>query len=146
MNYDIGNQKWNESLSYRLFVSSMAHVRWLVYRSRHHSPEGALDVKLLLDRLRQLSQDDIEVDYVTELVPVSEFVGMSVQELRYLADVGEWIDLDRRTREMEDAEYEEFWQVNQNSLRKEAYSTCAGETLTERDLDEVLLLNQLFYQ
>ena len=123
MNYDIGNQKWNESLSYRLFVSSMAHVRWLVYRRRHHSPKGALDVKLLLDRLRQLSQDDIEVDYVTELVPVSDFVGMSVQELRYLADVGEWIDLDRRTREMEDAEYEEFWQVN-----------------------EVLLLNQLFYQ
>jgi hypothetical protein len=146
MNYDIGNQKWNESLSYRLFVSSMAHVRWLVYRRRHHSPKGALDVKLLLDRLRQLSQDDIEVDYVTELVPVSDFVGMSVQELRYLADVGEWIDLDRRSREMEDAEYEEFWQVNQNSLRKEAYSICAGETLTESDLDEVLLLNQLFYQ
>ena len=146
MNYDMGNQKWNESLSYRLFVSSMAHVRWLVYRRRHHSPKGALDVKLLLDRLRQLSQDDIEVDYVTELVTVSDFVGMSVQELRYLADVGEWIDLDRRTREMEDAEYEEFWQVNQNSLRKEAYLTCAGETLTERDLDEVLLLNQLFYQ
>ena len=82
MNYDIGNQKWIESLSYRLFVSSMAHVRWLVYRRRHHSPKGALDVKLLLDRLRQLSQDDIEVDYVTELVPVSDFVGMSVQELR----------------------------------------------------------------
>lgn len=146
MNDEIDNQKWNDLLSYRLFISSMSRVRWLVYRRRHHSPEGAIDVKLLLDRLRKLSQDDIEVDYVTEIVSVAEFVGMPVQELRYLADVGGWIDLDRQTREMEDAEYEEFWQGKRNAYRKNAHSTCAGVTLTEGDLNEILSLNQLFYQ
>jgi hypothetical protein len=146
MNYDIGNQKWNESLSYRLFVSSMAHVRWLVYRRRHHSPKGALDVKLLMDRLRRFCQADTEVEYVTEHISVSEFVGLSVQDLRYLADVGEWVDLDRQTREMDDAEYEKFWQNERDTHRKVGCSTCTSERLTERDWDEVFLLNQLFYQ
>jgi len=146
MNYEIGNQKWKEFASYRLFLSSMSRVRWLVYRRRHQSPEGALDVKLLMDRLRRFCQDDTEVEYVTELISVSEFVGLSVQDLRYLADVGEWVDLDRQTREMDDAEYEKFWQNERDTHRKVGCSTCTSERLTERDWDEVFLLNQLFYQ
>ena len=103
-------------------------------------------MKLLMDRLRRFCQDDTEVEYVTELISVSEFVGLSVQDLRYLADVGEWVDLDRQTREMDDAEYEKFWQNERDKHRKVGCSTCTSERLTERDWDEVFLLNQLFYQ
>jgi hypothetical protein len=106
MNHEIGSKKWNESANYRLLLSAMSKVRWLVSHGRHKRPDGAQDVKLLMERLGKYANEEHGVDYVTQLESVSEFVGLSVQELRYLADVGEWIEIDRRTSEMDDTEYD----------------------------------------
>ena len=97
MNYEVGNKKWNESVNYRLLISAMSKVRWLVSHGRHKRPDGAQDVKLLMERLGKFANEEFGVDYVTQLDSVSEFVGLSVQELRYLADVGEWIEIERKT-------------------------------------------------
>jgi hypothetical protein len=146
MNYEIGNKKWNESANYRLLISAMSKVRWLVSHGRHKRPDGAQDVKLLMERLGKYANEEFGVDYVTQLYSVSEFVGLSVQELRYLADVGEWIEIDRKTTEMDDTEYEQFWEVDSNSPSMKVLYSSMPKPLSDDAFEEVRSLNQLFYR
>lgn len=146
MNYEIGSKKWNESANYRLLLSAMSKVRWLVSHGRHKRPDGAQDVKLLMERLGKYANEEYGVDYVTQLESVSEFVGLSVQELRYLADVGEWIEIDRRTSEMDDTEYDQFWEVESNTPSMKVLHSSMPKPLSDGDLDEVRSLNQMFYR
>ena len=92
MEYEVESKKWDESANYRLLIAAMSKVRWLVSHGRHKRPDGAQDVKMLMERLGKYANEEFGVDYVTQLDSVSEFVGLSIQELRYLADVGEWIE------------------------------------------------------
>jgi len=146
MNHEIGSKKWNESANYRLLLSAMSKVRWLVSHGRHKRPDGAQDVKLLMERLGKYANEEHGVDYVTQLESVSEFVGLSVQELRYLADVGEWIEIDRRTSEMDDTEYDQFWEVESNTPSMKVLHSSMPKPLSDGDLDEVRSLNQMFYR
>lgn len=146
MNYEIGSKQWHESANYRLLLSSMSKVRWLVAHGRHKRPDGAQDVKLLMERLGKYANEEYGVDYVTQLDSVSEFVGLSIQELRYLADVGEWIEIDRRTSEMDDTEYDQFWEVESNTPSMKVLHSSMPKPLSDGDLDEVRSLNQMFYR
>jgi hypothetical protein len=146
MNNEIGSKRWNESANYRLLISAMSKVRWLVSHGRHKRPDGAQDVKLLMERLGKYANEEHGVDYVTQLESVSEFVGLSVQELRYLADVGEWIEIDRRTNEMDDTEYDQFWEVESNTPSMKVLHSSMPKPLSDGELEEVRSLNQLFYR
>ena len=146
MNYEVGNKKWNESVNYRLLISAMSKVRWLVSHGRHKRPDGAQDVKVLMERLGNFANEEFGVDYVTQLDSVSEFVGLSVQELRYLADVGEWIEIERKTNEMDDTEYEQFWNMDSNAPSMNVLHSSMPKPLSADDYEEVLSLNQLFYR
>ncbi len=146
MNNEIGSKRWNESANYRLLISAMSKVRWLVSHGRHKRPDGTQDVKLLMERLGKYANEEHGVDYVTQLESVSEFVGLSVQELRYLADVGEWIEIDRRTNEMDDTEYDQFWEVESNTPSMKVLHSSMPKPLSDGELEEVRSLNQLFYR
>lgn len=144
MNHQMGSARWHESANYRKLLSAMSKVRWLVSRGRHNRPDGALDVKSLMERLGDYVNEYPDEDYVPLLASVSKFVGMSAQELRYLADVGEWIEADRRSNDMDDAEYEQFWEGEGNAPNLTGRS-LVPPLLSEEDMEEVRLLNQLFY-
>lgn len=146
MEYEVESKKWDESANYRLLIAAMSKVRWLVSHGRHKRPDGAQDVKMLMERLGKYANEDFGVDYVTQLDSVSEFVGLSIQELRYLADVGEWIEIDRKTTEMDDTEYDKFWEKDSNSPSMKVLHSSMPKPLSDGDYEEVLSLNQLFYR
>jgi hypothetical protein len=99
-----------------------------------------------MERLGKFANEEFGVDYVTQLDSVSEFVGLSVQELRYLADVGEWIEIERKTNEMDDTEYEQFWNTDSNAPSMNVLHSSMPKPLSASDYEEVLSLNQLFYR
>lgn len=146
MEYEVESKKWDESANYRLLIAAMSKVRWLVSHGRHKRPDGAQDVKMLMERLGKYVNGELGVDYVTQLDSVSEFVGLSIQELRYLADVGEWIEIDRKTTEMDDTEYDKFWGVDSNFPSMKVLHSSMPKPLSEGDYEEVLSLNKLFYR
>ena len=133
MEYEVESKKWDESVNYRLLIAAMSKVRWLVSHGRHKRPDGAQDVKMLMERLGKYANEDFGVDYVTQLDSVSEFVGLSIQELRYLADVGEWIEIDRKTTEMDDTEYDKFWEKDSNSPSMSVLHSSMPKPLSDGD-------------
>jgi len=139
----MGNSK--RTNKYRMLLGAMAKVRWLVEHNRHHRPESTHDFYTLISRLRDYCQSDALVDFDAQLNTVSEFVELSPSKILYLADVGEWLLLDRSTSEMEDDEYDEFWTHDENYPSMNVFHHFMPQTYSEQDKVEIDSLNALYY-
>ena len=144
MNPETEPEKWQESANYRQLLSAMSKVRWNVAHNRHRRPDGTQDIKLLMERLAKFVAEDNDVDYVIQLNAVSQFVRMPIHELRYLAEVGKWIETDRTTQELTDEEYDEYWGKTEAPSSSDRYSMMA-DFPSDSTLYEVSSLNELFY-
>lgn len=139
------DERWRRSPAYRMLLSSMAKVRWLTHHNRIHRPDGAHDVKLLMERLSNFVSEDTDLDYAIQLEAMSDFVRLPVHELRYLADVGEWIEVDRNTFDLDDDDYEKFWKNDDNIPSMRVLRTSMISPLSDEDMKEVAELNHLYY-
>ena len=133
------------SKEYRFLIGAMAKVRWVVENGRQHRPDGAHDVYTLMARLRDYCLSDPNIDYETQLTTVSHFVNLSNEQLLYLADVGEWLELDRSTEDLSEEEYDEFWSVPDNLPSMNVYYHFMPQSPHKKDKKEIDSLNALYY-
>ena len=77
------------------------------------------------------------IPFTKGITTLSKESGVSEDELRYLSDIGEWLLLDRGVREMDDEEYEEFWDTDEIDLRG-LMLTAPG--LVNDEVDELRLM------
>lgn len=134
------------AVTYRKMVGAMAKVRWCVENDRHRRPDGAVDVRILMDRFREYAMADDSVDFAKQLNAISEFVGLSVDELNYFADVGEWISIERESSEIEDdQEYEKYWSNEYSLPSMNNFYRTRWLTTSPEEREEILALNALYY-
>ena len=144
MNPQLEPEKWHESPNYLKLLSSMSMVRWLVAKNRHRRPESVLEIKTLMERLGKFVIGEVDVDYATQLQAVSAFVRLTIQELRYFADIAEWIEIDRQTIELNDDEYDQYFGSTKAPSMFFFHSPMGGPP-TDKALQEICELNGLFY-
>lgn len=135
----------NANRKYKFLLGAMAKARWLVENGRHHRPDGAHDIYTLMSRLRDYCLCDPNVDFDTQLNAISQFVNLSPTKLLYLADVGEWLELDRSTVDFSDDEYDEFWTNEDNLPSMSVYYHFMPQSPLAQDKDEIESLNALYY-
>ena len=103
--------------------SDRRRLRYLSATLKRHSkqwtlwrPNGAVIVNVAVRLLRTLALNN-GIPFTKGLTTLSKESGISEDELRYLSDMGEWLLLDRGVREMDDEEYDEFWETDDIDLR-----------------------------
>jgi hypothetical protein len=103
--------------------SDRRRLRYLSATLKRHSkqgtlwrPNGAVIVNVAVRLLRTLALNN-GIPFTKGLTTMSKESGISEDELRYLSDMGEWLLLDRGVREMDDEEYDEFWETDDIDLR-----------------------------
>ena len=139
------SKKDNPALKYRSMISAMAKVRWTVEANHHRPPDGALDVLTLMRRFREYALADERVEFHKQLKVISDFVGLSSEELFYFADVGEWIEAERKTADMEDEEYEVFWKDEYAHPSLDNLHRMKWLSKSPDARDEITELNALYY-
>lgn len=81
-------------------------------------PNGAVLVNITLRFLRELAlSGKAPFDQMLDIVATMTLIPSN--ELIYLSDIGEWVLLDRGVREMDDDEYDDFWDNEDFDLRNE---------------------------
>jgi hypothetical protein len=100
-------------------------LRYLTATLKRHNahgtlwrPNGAVLVNITVRFLRDLALTS-KAPFDIMLEAVAKMTKIPVNELTYLSDIGEWVLLDRGVREMDDDEYEEFWENEELDLRME---------------------------
>lgn len=144
MNPQLEPEKWHESPNYLKLLSAMSMVRWLVAKNCHRRPEGVLKIKVLMERLGKFVTGEADVEYATQLQAVSAFVRLTIQELRYFADIAEWIEIDRQTIELTEDEYDQYFDTTKAPSMFFFHSPMGGPP-TDKALQEICELNGLFY-
>ena len=123
----------------------MIKVRWAVENGRQFRPDGAHDVYKLMARLRDFCASEPNIDFEAQLATVTRFVNLSEEQLLYLADVGEWLELDRSTEDLSEEEYDAFWSNPDNLPLMWVYHHFMPQSPSEKDKDEIDFLNNLFH-
>jgi hypothetical protein len=100
-------------------------------------PNGAVLVNIMVRFLRDLALNS-KAPFDKMLDAVAIATKIPVNELTYLSDIGEWVLLDRGVREMDDDEYDEFWDNEDIDLRMEMLNAPA------RTSPEVEALNAMW--
>lgn len=139
------SKKENPALKYRSMISAMAKVRWNVEAGRHRRPDGAVDVRSLMKRFHEYTLADERVDYHKQIQVISDFVGLSVEELHYFSDVGEWIEVERTTCEMGDDEYEKHWENEYAHPSMDNLNRMKWLSMSPDAREEIALLNEMYY-
>jgi len=118
-------------------------LRYLSATLKRHSeqgtlwrPNGAVIVNVAVRLLRTLALNN-GIPFTKGLTTLSKESGISEDELRYLSDMGEWLLLDRGVRDMDDEEYDEFWDTDEIDLRG-LMLTAPG--LVNDEVDELRLM------
>lgn len=70
---------------------------------------------------------------------LAKATGMTDDELNFFSELGEWITLDRSTRNMNEEEYEEFWNDSTNHPVRRTKAALSIEAL-----EEINMLNELW--
>lgn len=70
---------------------------------------------------------------------LAKATGMTDDELTFFSELGEWISLDRSTRNMNEEEYEEFWNDATNHPVRRTKASLSVEAL-----EEINMLNELW--
>ena len=124
-------------------TSDRRRLRYLSATLRRHSehgtlwrPNGAVIANVAVRLLRTIALND-NIPFTKGITTLSKESGVSEDELRYLSDIGEWLLLDRGVREMDDEEYEEFWDTDEIDLRG-LMLTAPG--LVNDEVDELRLM------
>ncbi len=127
-------------------VVAMAKVRWLVENGRHTRPDGAVDVRILMDRFREYMAVCTALSYEEQLGYIASFVKLPVEELFYLADVGEWLEVERKSSEIEnDDDYEDYWDIPNNHPSMNYLYRVSRLSRSPEEEDEISYLNDLYY-
>jgi hypothetical protein len=140
------NDKHKKAIAYRKMIGAMAKVRWNVDNKRHKRPDGAIDVGILMSRFREYALVDQDVDYDAQLKAICDFVGLSVDELHYFADVAEWIDAERDTAELDGEEYDSWWENDADIPSMNLLHRMKWMNRSPEERDEISSLDALFYK
>ena len=99
-------------------------------------PNGAVLVNVLVRFLRDLALNQT-APFDKMIIAVSTMTNISVNEMKYLSDIGEWILLDRGVTLLDDEEYDEFWNTQDIDLRAEMLTAPHRESPDTQALNEM---------
>lgn len=139
-------EKREKAIAYRKMIGAMAKVRWNVENNRHRRPDGAIDVGILMNRFREFALIDQDVNYETQLKAISDFVGLSIDELHYYSDVAEWIDAERDSSELDTDEYDKYWASEAEIPSMNLLHHMKWLRFSESDREEISALDALYFQ
>ena len=140
------SQKRLKAVAYRKMIGAMAKVRWSVEHNRVKRPDGAWEVNFLMNRFREYALLDPDVAFDTQLQAISDFVGLSVDELYYFSDIGEWIDTERECADIENEDdFEDFWTDEANIPSMDLLHRMRWLSRSESEREEISLLDSMYY-
>ena len=103
-------------------------------------PNGAVIANVVVRFLRDLALDG-EAPFDKMLTAIAKQTNISIDELKYLSDIGEWVLLDRGVRELDDEEYIEFWEEESIDLRSEMLTAPFRPSPATDELNEMWKLS-----
>lgn len=102
-------------------------------------PDTFVELWRCVTKVRLLSRLE-EIPQASQIIDLANRLDMEPEKLINLANVGEWIQVDRDTRKWDDAEeYEEYW-----SCHYDGDQTVESYSRLRADIKEVKELNNLW--
>jgi hypothetical protein len=89
-------------------IDNQTHTLSMLRGSQYARPQTALDIWRFVLDIKTLSALT-NGDYAEMIDSFAEKANLSMEDIRSYAVVGEWIALDRSTRNLPSDEYDDFW-------------------------------------
>ena len=125
--------------------SSMVTVRTEVEAGNVLRPQTAVWIRRRMERIKAYAESVPGVDLDDQITEICAYVSLTANELHYLADVGEWIIVERDVRDLEDEDERAYWDDIENLPSLENFHRMNQLVMSRAAREEIDMLDALYY-